>query len=196
MDWWQLTDDRQFADCIIRIAEKPQQGFGARLDTEALIELFLRLRNKEYGRPFVYEDKLLALIEKALTDTIRFSSSDSLSSIVDAVDAAQDLPSSVTDALQNAVMEEFEENSSRIRDEDSESSLSDRIDALKKFAPRFKISDALLASAIWEIEGRIEEIEDSSSVASSPSIVPSKPRERESFDDEALRNLFVPLLDR
>ncbi|MBS7845856.1 restriction endonuclease [Pseudomonas fluorescens] len=196
MDWWEITDDGRFADSIIKIARNPQQGFSAWSDGEALIEFFSLRDGRGYGRPFIYEAEFLELIEKALTDTIRWSSSDMLSTLVDAVDAANGLPDSITYALQTAVLEEFEDNTSRIREDDSESSLSDRIDALKKFAPRFGVPDAKLNSAVSAIEDRIGEIEDRSSRASSPSIPSSSKRDGEKFDDRALRDLFTPLLDR
>jgi len=119
-----------------------------------------------------------------------------LSTLVDAVDAANGLPDSIICALRAAVLEEFEENASRIREEDSESSLSDRIDALKKFAPRFGVPGAELNSAVSAIEDRIGEIEERSSRASSPSIPSLSKRDGEKFDDRALRDLFTPLLDR
>ena len=119
-----------------------------------------------------------------------------LSTLVDAVDAATGLPVSITLALQAAVLEEFEENTSRIREDDSESSLSDRIDALKKFAPRFGVPEDVLNSAVSAIEDRIGEIEGQSSRASSPSFPSSNKSDREKFDDRALRDLLTPLLDR
>lgn len=195
MDWWQLTDDRRFADSIIAIARSPQQCFSAWSDGETLISFFSLRGDRGNGRPFIYEAELLELIEKALTDTIRWSSSYMLSTLVDAVDAANELlPPSITRALQVAVLEEFEENTSRISEDDSESFLSDRINTLKKFALRFGVPDAMLNSAVSAIEDRIGEIEDRSSSASSPSIPPWDRRDREKFDDSALRDLFTSLL--
>ncbi|WPN97328.1 restriction endonuclease [Pseudomonas sp. MUP55] len=196
MDWWLLTDEQRFADSIISIARNPQQGFDAWSDGEALIAFFSLLSDRSCSRPFIYEAELLALIENILRETIRWSSSDMLSTLVDAVDAANGLPASITLALQAAVLKEFEENTIRISEDDSESSLSDRIDALKKFAPRFGVPDAVLSSAISAIEDRIGEIQDQSSHASSPSISSSNRRDREKFDDTALRDLFTTLLDR
>lgn len=195
MEWWQLTDERRFADSIIAIARNPQQGFGAWSDGEILINFFPPQGNSLYCRPFIYEAEFLELIEKALTDTIRWSSSDMLPTLIDAVDAANGLPDSISCALQKAVLEEFKDNTSRIREDDSESSLSDRIDALKKLAPRFGIPEAELHSAVSAIEDRIGEIEDRSSRASSPSITSSSKRDPDNFDDRALRDLFTPLLD-
>lgn len=196
MDWWQLTKDQRFADSIMVIARNPQQGFGSWLDGEALIDLFCKLSDKDYGQPFIYKVELLGLLEKVLMDTIRWSSSDMLSTFVDVVDAAQGLSANITHALQEAVLEEFQENTSRISEEDSESSLSDRIDALKKFASRFGVPDDVLISAVAAIEERISEIEEQSSPASSPSFPSIHKSEREKFDDRALRDLFTSLLER
>lgn len=196
MDWWLLTNELRFADSIMVIARNPQQGFSAWSDGEALIDLFCRLDDKDYGESFIYEAELLGLLEKVLADTIRWSSSDMLSTLVDAVDAARGLSANITDALHEAVLEEFQENTSRISEEDSESSLSDRIDALKKFAPRFGVPDDVLISAVAAIEERIGEIEEQSSPASSPNFPSIHKSEREKFDDRALRDLFISLLER
>jgi hypothetical protein len=59
--------------------------------------------------------------------------------VVDAVDTGKILPISINHALQMAVLEEFEGNFRRVYDDNSESSLYDRSDALKKLAPRFGV---------------------------------------------------------
>lgn len=196
MDWWQLTDEQQFADSIMEIARNPQQGFSAWSDGEILLSFFSMRGEKRYDRPFIYEAELLEILEKKLADTIRCSSSDMLATLVDVVDAAKELPTSITHALQMAVLEEFEENTSRICEDDSKSSLSDRIDALKKLASRFGVPDEVLYSAISAIEERISEIEDQSCDASSPNFPSSNKYERETFDNSALRDLFTSLLER
>ncbi|MCX9031580.1 hypothetical protein NLN83_07330 [Citrobacter portucalensis] len=196
MDWWQLTDDQRFADSIMAIARNPQQGFSSWLDGEELIGFFSRWGEKGYDRPFIYEAEFLSLLEKELRDAIRWSSIDMLSTLVDAVDSAKGLPVSITHALQTAVLKEFEENTSRICENDSESFLYERSDALKKFAPRFAIPDKVLNRAISAIEERIGEIEEQSNVTSSPSFPSSNKYESETFDNNALRDLFVTLLDR
>ncbi len=196
MDWWQITNERNFADSIMVIARNPQQGFSSWSDGEALIELISKVRGHGDDKPFVYKDELLEVLEKELSNTIRWSSSDMLSKLVDAVDAATGLPDSIMSAIHKAVLEEFEENSSRICEDDSESSLEDRINDLKKFAPRFGVSEKTLNDAVSAIEDRIGEIEEQSSNASPVSFSSSKSSESDKFDDMALRNLFIPLLDR
>jgi hypothetical protein len=195
LDWWQLTDDLRFADSVLVLARDPHE-FSAWMDGEPLIEFFSRLRDRDYGRQFIYEEELLNYLEQALIDTISWSTSDVLSTLIEVADRAKGLPNSVTGAFQKAALDEFEENNRRIREEDSESSLSDRIDALKKLAPRFGVPVSVLESAVSAIEDRIGEIGERSTQASSPSFPSSRKRDEEKFDDNALRDLFTPLLDR
>ena len=196
MDWWQLTNEPRFADSIMVITRNPPQGFSAWSDGKALIDFFARKGKRDYGRPFIYEAELLELIEKGLTDAIRWSSIDMLSTLIGEVDEVEMVPASITHALQEAVLAEFEENTSRIREDDSESSLLDRLNALKKFAPRFGVPDNVLMNAVSAIEERIGEIEAQSSSDSSPSFPSSHKNEREKFDDSDLRDLFNSLLDQ
>ncbi|WP_123729069.1 hypothetical protein [Stenotrophomonas rhizophila] len=158
MDLWKFMNDRRFAGSVMPIARNPQQGFGSWSDGETLIDLFCSLRDRDYCQPFIYESELLGLLEKALMDSIRWGSCDMLSTFVDSVDAANGLPPSIISALHAAVLEDFEQNTSRIREDDIESSLSDRIDALEKLGSRFVVSDSVLDSAVSAIENCIGEL--------------------------------------
>jgi hypothetical protein len=196
MGWWQLTDDIRFANSAMTIARNPQQGFSAWSDGESLIQLFSRLRDRDYGREFIHEDEFLDIIERAVIDVIRWADSDVLSTLVDAVDAGgSNVPASISSGLETAILEEFDQIGSRVREEDNESSLTDRIDALKKFAPRFGVPEAVLHRAVVTVEERIGEIEKHSAPEASPTFPPTK-RVPEKFDNDALKNLFAPLLDR
>ncbi len=199
IDWWQLTDDIRFADCAMGIARSPKQGFGLWSDSSILIKFFSRLLDRDHGREFVYQEDFLALIEKALVDLIRWSaSSDDLSSLDDAMEeAGKVVPKSIFSALEVAVREEFEEIEMRVQEEENESALSDRIDALKKFAPRYGITEKMLNAAVSAVEDRIAQIEEYSSPSSSPQFSSDSSRrgKAENFDNDALRDLFVPLLE-
>lgn len=196
MEWWELTRDQRFAESIMRIARDPRGGFEAWADGDVLIAFLSRRGDQSAERKFVYEKELLEILERALVDIVRWSSCDMLSNLVDAVDASPSLPVSISRALEEAVVEEFRDNSIRIREDESESSLSDRISDLRKFASRFGVSEAILNSAISDIEERIAFIEDGFSAAPSPSFPASSKEEREVFSDQSLRDLFIPLLDQ
>lgn len=195
-EWWQITDDIRFADAIITIAKNPNRGFSAWFDSDKLISFFCHLRDRSRGREFIYEEKFLGIIEEALVEIIRWEiSSDALTSLVNAADEAGSvIPKSILSALEQAALEEFNEIDNRIRDEESESSLNDRIESLKKLAPRFGISSSVLKSTISKVEDRIAELEETSVSTSSPSFSSPK-RQTDKFDDDALKNLFTSLLD-
>lgn len=197
IEWWQVTDDIRFADTLMAIARNPQQGFSAWSDGEKLIRFFTRLRDRDYGRKFIYEEDFLAIVEKTLVDIICWQANhDQLSSMVDTMDEAGNaIPESVSSALERAILEEFDEVESRISVEENESSLNDYIESLKKFAPRFGISKTVLQNTISKVEDRITEIEENSTLASSPNFSSPKPQ-ADKFDDDELNNLFTPLLDK
>ncbi len=62
--------------------------------------------------------------------------------------------------LQTAYLMTFDENAERIRYEESEFSLSDRIDALTKFAPLYGVPESVLSTAVSQIQNRMSEIEE------------------------------------
>ncbi|MCJ2008396.1 restriction endonuclease [Methylobacterium sp. J-092] len=194
--WWWLTGDVRFADSALVIARKPVQGFASWRDGDRLLELLSRLPDDQQEQRFVHEAELLVLIENAVIDLIRWGvASDELSSFVDTIDYAGDkISERVASAVESAVLEEFEEIGSRVREEDSETTLSDRIEALNKFASRYSIPSAVLNMAVSTVEHRIAEIEDSSTTSSSPH-APESDRPTDTFDNAALHNLFTPLLE-
>jgi Restriction endonuclease len=194
IEWWQITNDVRFADSVMVIAKNPIQGFTWWRDGSTLVDYFSQLSKTSSGPRFIYEDEFLALIEKNLIELIRNSDSEALSSFADDIEAARNhVPADVTLALQDAVLEEFSEINTRVQREDSESALNDKIDELKRLAPRYGVDDDVLKNAISTIENRIAEIEDDNTPALSPQFK-SSAKEIDKFDDEALRNLFTPLL--
>ncbi|MCU8152236.1 restriction endonuclease [Vibrio vulnificus] len=195
MDWWQLTNDGRFADSIMVMARNPQLRFSAWGDGKALIELFSDIKASVNGRPFVYEAELLKILEKEILEVICWGSSEILSILIDVVDSASGLPDSIINAIHKAVLLEFQENDSRIMEDDSESALEERIEELKKLALRFDVSDSELNRAVSAIEERIMEVEEQGSPASTPSFSSPKSRDADKFDDLALRDLFMPLLE-
>ena len=196
ISWWQATNDMRFANSIMNLARSPRNSFSSWSDGTTLISLFSRLKDRRYGRAFVYETEFLALIEQAVIRTIQSTSSDMLANFIEAIDeAGPTVPASIPAALERAVHAEFEDISSSVNEEDSESSLTDRIDALKKLAPRYGIPEEVLSGAISTVEDRIAELsEQTSSASSSPSFTPRR-TPTEKFDNDDLKNLFAPLLE-
>jgi hypothetical protein len=198
LDWWRITNDGRFADCIMRIAQNPKGGFSVWRDSTIFVKFLTRLPDRDYGLRFPYHNEFLALIEKSLVGLIWSANSDDLSNIYDAVEqAGVAISADVHKALEGAVRDEFSEIENRVQGEESESDLNDRIKILKKFAQRYSVPTNELNVAISAVEDKISEIQEESSPSSSPqfSSEPQNARKSDDFDDTALRNLFMPLLE-
>lgn len=94
-----------------------------------------------------------------------------------------------------AMLSQIEDVDSLIEDIDSESTLTDHIKAMRRFAPRLGVPDSVLEQAVAKVEERISEINESVETADSPDFFGSSFSETEKFDDVALKDLFTPLLE-
>ena len=192
--WWYATEDQRFADYLRSLMAKPVDGFDLWRDGKGLVRLLTELPDPDYGEGFPYRDELIAQLETALIDGLSWISTDDLDTICDAVDLAGSAVSPlVATAVENAVVTHFDEIEDFIESEESESTLRDCISSLRKWAARFAIPRTSLDEAVSKIEERIEMIESEPAETASPSFVASTVASAE-FDDEALKNLFAPLL--
>ncbi|WP_199100292.1 restriction endonuclease [Dyella sp. ASV21] len=196
IDWWRVTDDDRFADCALTIARSPVQGFDAWRDGSSLVGLFSTLTDRDNGRMFVHEAELLAVVEAALVEMIRWKPSiDDLSTLSDAIEhGGDDVPPSVSATLKDAIWNEFDEIDSLVQNEDDETQLEEIISNLKKFARQFDVPEKMLGSAVAKVQDRIDGLEERGVSDPSPDF-DSGERELDRFDDSALTNLFMPLLE-
>ncbi len=79
---------------------------------------------------------------------------------------------------------------------DSESTLKQHIDTIEKLSKRVGMSANVISNAVETVRDRITKLEEETEVSSSPSFRSGRPPEKDTFDDEALKNLFVPLLQQ
>ena len=192
--WWYVTENQRFADILRELMTAPADSFGSRRDGTDLVRLLVEIQDPDYGEGFPYKDEFVEFLEAALIDVLSRVSIDVLDGISDAVDAAKSAISPViATAVEKAVLEQFDDIDYFIDSEEPESTLWDCISTLEKWASRFAIPKTVLSSAVSKIEERIAMIEDDSPEFESPSFGTSTDVSDE-FDDEALNNLFAPLL--
>lgn len=103
------------------------------------------------------------------------------------------LSPAVSEAAMDAIRESVVGEEYSIEATDSESSLEEQIRMMQKLGPKAGISDSAVAVAVEKVQTRIAQLEDQTSVESSPAFTGS-PFEPDAFDDNALKNLFSPLL--
>ena len=192
--WWNATKDQRFADYLLKVAAKPVDGFNEWLDGEDLVRLLTELPDPDYGEGFPYKDEVIGYLENGLTDILQSVSMDELDKISDVVDGAGSaISSSIAAAVERAVLEAFDEIEERIDYEDSESTLLEYVSFLEKWAPQYSIPQTSLDTSVSRIQDRIEMIEDEALTPESPKFMAST-EVSDNFDDNALKNLFAPLL--
>lgn len=194
LNWWYHTEDQRFADSALKVMDKPVDGFDASLDAKALVRLLIELPDPDYGKAFPYEDKLIGQIETCLIDLLQSINTDDLNTISNAVQSAESVIStSVAEGIECAVIEQVDEIMDNIAYEESEFTLRDYISFLQECAPCYGIPNPILDAAVSAIQDRIYEIEYEDPTFQPPDFR-SLTSESEEFDDEAIKNLFAPLL--
>ena len=196
LSWWYATEDQRFAEYVGKVMAAPVGGFSAWLDGTDLVRLLTELPNPDYGEGFPDTDELIGQLESVLIGILDSSGTDELEKISDAVDSAGSaiLPL-VTRAVEDAVLAHFEEMEDFIENEGSDIALSDCISSLRKWGRRFSIPRKSVDALVSKIEDRIQAIQDDDEPVTpeSPSFGASRDMS-DKFDDEALENLFKPLL--
>lgn len=194
LDWWYVTQDKRFADCVLKVVANPVDGFSGWLHGTDLIRLLTELADPGYGDGFPYVEEVVGQLETRFIDLLESVSIDEFDNISDAVDrAGSAISPSVAAAVERAVLDVVDEIEQFIDCEDSESSLLDYASSLRKWAPRYTIPRRSLDTAMSKIEDRIERIEEAPPTPDPPKFkAPTDVSDQ--FDDEALSNLFAPLI--
>ena len=198
--WWAETGDDYFSELVIKLAQHPPapkgwSGYSAWREGAELVELTGKLRDEDYYPNASFAEYLANLLEEDVIRLLEHGMAfDEFEGMLDAVEDAYPAASQrIQEAAHAALRREIYEVEDSISDVDSESTLADHAKTLEKFAPRANIPQEALNHALSKVKARIDEIAESTSVASSPT-TRSTPRESDNFDDAALASLFAPLL--
>jgi hypothetical protein len=196
LDWRQRSGDSKFMDIAIDLVTHPSRRFDPWRDGQKLVSLMTELEeNAEYGSLEGADKLRLAIEDKFIVLLDGFLFPDDLENILDSVEGHEHiLGPRVSTAVDDALRYQFERVGSIIEDVDNESTLDDHIKAIKRFAPRVGITSEVLERAVSTIEEKKSQIEETSSCAESPRFSSSISQESDKFDDQALENLFAPLV--
>ena len=194
--WFSCTEEEHFSDLAYLLLERQAGQFGAWRDARRLVNLVSEIRRGEFvelDKPEAFIDK----IEEVLIGILRGHIwPDDLENLLNEIDENKEhLSEDVGEAANAAMIDQIENVDSHVRDIDSEITLNDQIEAMKRFAPRLGIPDATLKRAITTVEDRIARINEQVESAKSPAFSSIPNREPEIFDDVALANLFAPLVN-
>lgn len=197
--WWDITRDIRFANLALSLADNPVDGFNSWRDGEEAVELMYKLRDGDYYEGFPFSTELADKLESEFIFMLEQDvSSDDLVNISDAVENWNKfLGDNITNAVEDAIHREFNDIEDIVSEIDSESTLNDHITMLKKMGKRVNINSQKIDGAVETVESRIAELQEEEEIyqAKTPDLGSSANNNTDKFDDVALKNLFMPLLD-
>ena len=195
LEWCSATGDEYFIDRTLEIAARPQGGFSPWRDAKRLVSLVRDLRTgDDVGLPRAAE--LAMELEGGLVEMLEGHVwPDDLDRIYALLEQEGEILSGdVFDAANRAVERGVEDAMEDAAAIDSESTLKEHIEALKRLAPRAGIPNDRLSEAISQVESRISEVQESTEEAAAPDFSTKGRRSPDVFDDDELRDLFAPLV--
>ena len=195
LEWWSTTSDEEFVTAAIELTKSPPQRFSAWKDATSLLEIIAHIDDDDYVQSgpqiITLKEELERAVIKLINDGIW---ADELVNLSDAVEKNTNINPDIKTAVTNAIIDTIDNIGDTCEQEESESTLSDYSEAIKKLAPRANVSGYRLDSALMTIDERIGHIEENSVPVASPSTIPtSSSAEDEKFDDGALNALFTSL---
>jgi hypothetical protein len=153
------------------------------------------VRQADRSANFATEPEIAAALEAGLIVLLEGGlRADDLERLYVAIDGARKvLGENVFEASDSAIEQEIENAYLNAAEIDFESTLEDQVKALQSLASRISVTPERLDSAVSAFVGRISEIKESVSTTEPPSFTGRTPRETDTFNDAALRNLFESL---
>jgi hypothetical protein len=198
IEWWTATQDTRFSDISLDLARSPVDGLDSWRDGSETVELIAKLRDGDYFDDFPGASELADHLEVAAVAMLETAmTSDELEKISDAIDEwRHHLTDRLFRAHDDAIRYEIENVGTIVEDMDSESTLKEHIDTIRKLSKRVELGSQSISKAVETVMDRITKLEEETDVSSSPTFGSRKQHESDGFDDEALRSLFLPLLQR
>lgn len=195
LDWWVHSADPAFTEAAMSLAREPISGWDTWRDGDELVELVARVKDGGYYSDLPIADELAEILEAGLNKMLRYGVSiDDLEKMSDAVAEYERLLAPETISTMHRLLEsEYEDVYRRVSDVDSESTLEEYIETLRKLAPRAGVTDSKLEEALTYVQSRISELEDMTTTSSSPNFDLER-EDLDMFDDQEIHNLFAPLI--
>jgi methyl-accepting chemotaxis protein len=193
--WWRIGWAPEFLEAALEIASQPIGGFSHWADAKALTEILDDLLTASPSEKKRCESLTVA-VQSAISGLLANQPDpDDLDRLITAIEDAEpalgDLfASEIDDAIRQTVGNLWY----NLDHVDSESTLSDFLDTVEKLSRRVAIAADEVALARSAIENRMEQLAARSAEFDNLDFTGEDLLGSDSFDDEALRDLFAPLL--
>lgn len=198
LTWWEYSKNPRFAELALSLASNPINELDPWRDGEEAIGLICKMRNGDY-EDFPFSKELADKLELACVAMCKGGiSSDDIERIFDAVqNGGHFIGPSINEVIGEAISMHFANIEDAVSGIDSESTLNDHIETLRKIASGASIDKQTVNSAIDIVEARITELqeENETNQAESPSFNSERSSMFDMFDDDDLKSLFTPLLE-
>lgn len=195
ISWWQASGNERFIDVAISVAEKSMGKLSMWRGGRQALSLVGQLRGQLLEKNPPKSEVLASRLEDAIVAMVEGGvSSEDLEALADMLETwGAFLGQEVEEAFRRAVDDEIVNVRSIVADIDSESTLDDHIESLKRLASKSSLPAEDVMRAIGYAQDRLLEIEES---AADSGTAPAKVQtfDADQFNDAALRNLFMPLV--
>ena len=169
IDWWSATENGRFSDIALVLARSPVDGLDSWRDGGEAVELVAKLRDGDYFGDLPGATEMADHLEAAVISMLESPMTpDELEKISDAVD---DWRHHLTDGLfrahDDAIRNEIENVGSVVEEMDSESTLNEHIDTIRKLSERVNIASQAVSIAVKKVEDRITKLGEETDVSQS-----------------------------
>jgi energy-coupling factor transporter ATP-binding protein EcfA2 len=193
-EWWKVSRNAAFVDSVRELIKNPPPGYSSFTGrrTVPLIKFVSEQRDWEFPDRIAVQSELEAELIGIIE---RETSPDDLEDLYEQIEDHRGILSeAVVDAANMAIEHQLNEMDSIVSDVDSESTLADHIEAIKKLAKRVNAATERVDQAIKAIQSRIEEVEERTTEAEEPAFSGKMARMPDKYDDDEIESLFSLLL--
>lgn len=196
LDWWDVSQVPRFKELAKALAVSPVEGLDSWRDGSSAIDLIARLREKVVFDEDEDMSDIANALETHAINMIRYNAPlEEIENIAESIDLHKDqVGGALMDAIRDTIDEEIRHVRTNIEDIDSESTLEDHGKALEKLAKHSSQPASEIQRALRVINDRKDELAERTSPSSGLSRRATSGGIEDDFDDEAVRNLFLPLM--
>lgn len=167
LTWWVCSKENRFAELALTLATNPVEGFDTWRDGDEAIEIIHKIRDGDYYDGLPFAEEIANNMEAAYIAMLqRGVPSDDIEKIADVTqDWKEYLSNDVLEAVKAAISSQFDDVEDIVSEIDSESSLNDHVNTLRKLATNIQLSDQKTESAVAIVESRIEQLREEEEVS-------------------------------
>ena len=195
LEWWRVCPVPIFLESATAIARNPLDRFSPWLDGKILPNLLGNLHSAQDDERSQTKT-LAASIEEAIHIMIgQDLEPDELERLLNAIDAHDDVLGALfrTD-IATAIPQLIENIGENLAHVDSDSTLTDYVEAIENLAERIECNPCAVDEAKQAIHRRIEEVSEQTATDEELSVTGEDHNTTDRFDDRDLNNLFAPLI--